>query len=166
MWSFGVPNAPCGVGSQKSQSIADDGGKPPFLMHRVELEDIPLWISITSYHVPIVPNAPCGVGRCGALHTPCTVWRERRLIKRFNLVPNAPCGVGSIASWVGYGFPFLFLMHRVELEGLENFWLTPYGLVPNAPCGVGSRISSRLCGSIEVNEFLMHRVELEVDLIV
>jgi hypothetical protein len=55
MWSFGVPNAPCGVES-KCQLVF--GVIVKFLMHRVELKAITGHMVI---QLPVVPNAPCGV---------------------------------------------------------------------------------------------------------
>ena len=58
MWSFRVPNAPCGVERQTSAAILC--AMSMFLMHRVELK-VPNFPSLDMSLY--VPNAPCGVER-------------------------------------------------------------------------------------------------------
>ena len=59
MWSFEVPNAPCGVESLRIG--VDIPQLSWFLMHRVELKERKELQKIAP--VPRVPNAPCGVER-------------------------------------------------------------------------------------------------------
>ena len=81
MWSFGVPNVPCGVESLEDvpetlkeftvpnvpcgveSNMKDEDefiGHPEFLMYRVELKDIR---TEPSKPTTSVPNVPCGVER-------------------------------------------------------------------------------------------------------
>ena len=57
MWSFGVPNVPCGV--ERLVELRLQGHSKEFLMYRVELKDS-LHLS-SSLRLRTVPNVPCGV---------------------------------------------------------------------------------------------------------
>ena len=149
MWSFGVPNVPCGVerrtglGSRRLRSL--------FLMYRVELKAIhgtglstALW----------VPNVPCGVER----------WAVLPVDDHLLAVPNVPCGVEStkeldlallVKGFLMYRVELKetrkavkrilrekgFLMYRVELKGPKGAVIQGKSAqrVPNVPCGVESR---------------------------
>ena len=62
MWSFGVPNVPCGVESPLSQLLLSY--PTGFLMYRVELKDV---VIKNVQKVKGVPNVPCGVESGGTL---------------------------------------------------------------------------------------------------
>ena len=83
MWSFGVPNVPCGVESKLLQ-LSPQPLLRKFLMYRVELKETTLAKAKTKKRT--VPNVPCGV--------------ESRVRQRFvvnpPIVPNVPCGVESL----------------------------------------------------------------------
>jgi hypothetical protein len=78
MWSFGVPNAPCGV--ERLIHYADHLGVRMFLMHRVELKES---LNPQPSCFWDVPNAPCGVE---SLAPALPLYGGGG-------VPNAPCGV-------------------------------------------------------------------------
>jgi hypothetical protein len=122
-----VPNAPCGVGSQYGKDGID---LVKFLMHRVELEVVGLYL----VHIPIQFKFLMHRVELEAMLyrsvQVCICRRKRFLMHRVELevidqdrfgkimqVPNAPCGVGSN-------------------DPPGNLILGP-GDVPNAPCGVG-----------------------------
>ena len=63
MWSFGVPNAPCGVESKPRTMLILTPHHERFLMHRVELKVLIDFLGIAVVY--IVPNAPCGVESTG-----------------------------------------------------------------------------------------------------
>ena len=97
-----VPNVPCGVEryTRISMSLAET---IQFLMCRVELKDVEVFVELLQY---LVPNVPCGVERSssGVLPDP------------EQLVPNVPCGVESHANFETGIFDIEFLMCRVELK--------------------------------------------------
>ena len=127
MWSFRVPNAPCGV--ERNKKPVKHFAIHLFLMHRVELkvayecDSVYLSIKFLMHRVELkvltipnnhikswVPNAPCGVERPEVEVT----------IRPPRGVPNAPCGVERGMERIGELLPKLFLMHRVELKAARN----------------------------------------------
>ena len=149
MWSFGVPNVPCGV--ERLPSILFDFLQHSFLMYRVELK-VSHDFNITQntrkflmYRVELKEKLACLVFCCLEMFLMYRVELKVRIASlvaswRYFPVPNVPCGVESPLSRSNLISSQRFLMYRVELKesSLSVFMLLVR--VPNVPCGVESEI--------------------------